>query len=73
MEEINLSAHLLIPIPGNPDGPGGLMICCEGYLIYKGVNGGKELKVPFPRRIGAPTDRNLVVNCFAAHKQKVVF
>lgn len=73
MEEVNNSAHMLIPIPGNPDGPGGLMVCCEGFLVYKGVNGGKEIIVPFPRRIGAPTDRNLVVNCFAAHKQKVFY
>lgn len=71
MEEIHITAHLLLPIPGNPDGPGGLVICCEGFLIYKGANGGKELKVPFPRRIGGPTDRNLIVNSFAAHKQKV--
>lgn len=71
MEEIHLSAHMLIPIHGSQDGPGGLVICCEGFLVYKSMVGGKELRVPFPRRVGAPTDRNMIINCFAAHKQKV--
>jgi splicing factor 3B subunit 3 len=73
MEELPLSAHLLIAIPGVPDGPGGLVVCCENFLVYKSLKaGGKELRIPFPRRIGSPTDRNLILNCFSTHKQKVI-
>ncbi len=34
-EAIPPSAHMLISVPGAPDGPGGLVICCENFLIYK--------------------------------------
>ena len=33
-ERVDASAHLLLSIPGPPDGPGGVLIACESYLIY---------------------------------------
>lgn len=27
-EEIPSDAHMLIPVPGDPDGPGGILVCC---------------------------------------------
>lgn len=74
MEELPVTAHMLISIPGSTDGPGGLIICCENFLVYKSLTtGNKELRVPFPKRVGAPTDRSLILNCYATHKQKDLF
>lgn len=42
------SAHLLIPIYGLPDGPGGLVICCENFLIYKSLTTGDSKVVSYP-------------------------
>ncbi len=34
---VDPTAHMLIPVPASPDGPGGLLIILEDYLIYKGT------------------------------------
>lgn len=32
---VDPTAHMLIPVPAAPDGPGGLLIVLEDYLLYK--------------------------------------
>jgi hypothetical protein len=46
---------LLIPVPNLPDGPGGLMVMCENYLLYR--NNKIQKAVAIPRRRGRFTDR----------------
>jgi splicing factor 3B subunit 3 len=53
--EVPETAHLLIPVPNLPDGPGGLMVVCENYLLYR--NNKIQKAVAIPRRLGRPTDR----------------
>jgi hypothetical protein len=38
-----------------PDGPGGLLIACENYLLYR--NDKTQKGIAIPRRKGRPTDR----------------
>ena len=64
------TANLLITVPGGGDGPGGVLICCENYIIYKN-QGTPECKAPIPRRAGSDTSRTLLIVSFATHKQKV--
>lgn len=45
---VDPTAHLLIPVPGAPEGPGGLLILLEDYLVYR--SGNEELMVRFPLR-----------------------
>ena len=67
---------MLIPVPGAPDGPGGLFICCENYIIYKGIItslkylglNGSHCEAPYPYRKGSPTDRGIFINCYGSHK-----
>ena len=33
------SAHMLLSVPSGNEGPGGVMILCEGFLIYRSVKG----------------------------------
>lgn len=32
---VDPTAHMLIPVPGYPEGPGGLLVVLEDYLFYK--------------------------------------
>ena len=34
-EAVPESAHLLVPVPGFPDGPSGVLVCCNGKIVYK--------------------------------------
>lgn len=36
-EPLPKSAHLLIPVPGLPDGPSGVLVCCENKVVYKTI------------------------------------
>lgn len=69
--EVPESAHLLIPVPGLPDGPGGLLVVCENYMIYR--NNKLQKAVAIPRRHGRPTDRETMIIAYAMHRQKDMF
>lgn len=82
-------ANLLLAVPGGGDGPGGVLVCCENFLIYRScaaaIEGGssdaaaaasasaEELRVPLPRRKGLPPHRGTLVVAAASHKQKSMF
>lgn len=34
-EPVDNGANLLIPVPGGADGPGGVLVCAENFIIYK--------------------------------------
>ncbi len=33
-DPVDNGANLLIPVPGGADGPGGVLICAENFIIY---------------------------------------
>lgn len=70
-ENINNSAHLLIPVPGSQDGPGGVIICCENFITYK--NSSQDISSPIPRRNEFPSDKGIMIVSYAMHKQKDLF
>lgn len=37
-EPIDNGANMLVPVPGAGDGPGGVIVCAENFLIYKNVD-----------------------------------
>ena len=56
-------------VPGKPDGPGGMLILCENFLIFK--NAKCEKRVPYPVRVGSPSDRSSLMVSYACFKLKV--
>ena len=66
-------ANMLIPVPGGADGPSGLLVCVENYLIYKNLGDQPDLQVPIPRRRNDLDDpeRSIIFVCSASHKTKV--
>lgn len=45
---VDPTAHMLIPVPAGNDGPGGVIVVLEDYLLYK--NNKEEHLVRFPMR-----------------------
>jgi splicing factor 3B subunit 3 len=45
---VDKTAHMLIAVPGD-DGPGGILVVCEDFIIYKKV-GHEERKCFIPIR-----------------------
>lgn len=50
-EPLEHMANILIPVPGGSDGPSGVLICAENYIIYKNVGEQGDIKIPIPRRM----------------------
>ena len=71
-EPVDDSAHQLIMVPFAPDGPGGVVVLCEDFLVYRGAKG-VEQRVPYPKRLGAPGDRGVLINAVAFHRHKGKF
>ena len=46
---VDNSAHMLIQVPGEPDGPGGIIVVCENFLVYKRIDH-EDRECPIPRR-----------------------
>ena len=34
-DPVDNGANLLIPVPGGGDGPGGVLVCADNFIIYK--------------------------------------
>jgi hypothetical protein len=40
-DPVDNGANLLIPVPGSGDGPGGVLVCAENFLLYRHQVGGR--------------------------------
>ena len=49
-EPLDYFANMLIAVPGGNEGPSGVLICCENYIIYKNFGDQMDIKCPIPRR-----------------------
>jgi splicing factor 3B subunit 3 len=34
-DPVDNGANLLIPVPGSGDGPGGVLVCAENFVLYR--------------------------------------
>jgi len=71
-EPIDNGANMLISVPGEADGPGGVLVCAENFVIWKN-EGQPELRAVIPRRGDLPPDRGVLLIAAATHKQKSMF
>ena len=72
-EPLEDQANLLIGVPGGNDGPSGVLVCCENYIIYKNFGDQTDIRCPIPRRRHDLEDpeRSMLIVCSATHKMKV--
>ncbi|CEF98342.1 Cleavage/polyadenylation specificity factor, A subunit, C-terminal [Ostreococcus tauri] len=71
-EPIDNGANHLIPVPGGSDGPGGVLVCCENFIIYRHQDH-EEVRAVIPRRTSLPGDRGVLIVSSAGHKSKKSF
>ncbi|RCN28423.1 hypothetical protein ANCCAN_25833, partial [Ancylostoma caninum] len=74
-EPLDDKATMIIAVPGGNEGPSGVILCCENYLIYKNLGEQPDIRCPIPRRrndLDDP-DRSLMIICAATHKTKLMY
>ncbi|KII69875.1 Splicing factor 3B subunit 3 [Thelohanellus kitauei] len=67
--------NLLLQVPGGKDGPGGLLVCCENYIVYHNIGSGQDIKCLIPRRrddLDMP-DRTILIVCATTYKSKNLY
>ena len=50
-EPLDYLCNILISVPGGMEGPSGVLICAENYVVYKNVGEQGDIKMPIPRRM----------------------
>ncbi|GFE54728.1 splicing factor 3b subunit [Babesia ovis] len=68
---VDISAHHLVPIPGG-DGPGGVLVCCEDFLVYRNMDH-PEVTCAYPRRLEMAQNKPLMIVSSAIHKMRDFF
>ena len=66
---------MLIAVPGGTDGPGGVIVCAENYLLYKNFGDQPDIRFPIPRRRNDLDDpeRGMIIVASATHKTRSMF
>ncbi len=49
-EPLEHHANMLIAVPGGSEGPSGVLICSENFIVYKNFGDQMDIKCPIPRR-----------------------
>lgn len=71
-EQVDNGANMLVTVPGGGDGPSGVLVCAENFVIYKN-QGHAEVRAVIPRRSDLPAERGVLIVSAAMHKQKSMF
>uniref|UniRef100_A0A7I4DMV7 Cleavage/polyadenylation specificity factor A subunit N-terminal domain-containing protein n=1 Tax=Physcomitrium patens TaxID=3218 RepID=A0A7I4DMV7_PHYPA len=71
-EPIDNGANMLVTVPGGGDGPSGVLVCAENFVIYKNQNH-PDIRAVIPRRQDLPPNRGVLIVSAATHKQKALF
>uniref|UniRef100_A0A7S0MU40 DNA damage-binding protein 1 n=1 Tax=Pyramimonas obovata TaxID=1411642 RepID=A0A7S0MU40_9CHLO len=71
-EPVDNGANLLLTVPGGADGPSGVLVCAENFVIYKKENH-PDVRAVIPRRADLPGDRGVLIVSYATHKLKNTF
>ncbi|CAK5067360.1 unnamed protein product [Meloidogyne enterolobii] len=74
-EPLTEQGNLLIGVPGGSDGPSGVIVCCENYLVYKNLGDQPDVRCPIPRRRNDldESERPIMIVCAATHKTKSMY
>eukprot|EP01083_Nonionella_stella_P097943 275342_1 len=72
MEVVDPGANLLVSVPGGNEGPGGVLVLAENWVIYMNEDH-EEVRAPIPRRTATPDEKGILIVSVAAHKQKDMF
>jgi len=71
-ERCDDGANMLIPVPGGSDGPSGVLVCGENWVVYR-APGHPEVRTVIPRRSSVPEERSVLLVNHTTIKQKGMF
>ncbi|ERN13109.1 hypothetical protein AMTRI_Chr11g93760 [Amborella trichopoda] len=71
-EPIDNGANMLVTVPGGGDGPSGVLVCAENFVIYKN-QGHPDVRAVIPRRADLPAERGVLIVSAATHRIKSIF
>ena len=71
-DAVDPTANKLIAVPGGNEGPGGVIVCSENFIVYKSP-AQPERRCALPRRKDLPNDHGLLLTAAAVHKQRDLF
>ncbi|MCO5600362.1 hypothetical protein L7F22_054473 [Adiantum nelumboides] len=71
-EQVDNGASLLVPVPGGGDGPSGVLVCAENFVIYKNQQH-PEVRAVIPRRGDLPAERGVLIVAAGTLRQKSMF
>ncbi|KAL5711133.1 hypothetical protein ACHQM5_021624 [Ranunculus cassubicifolius] len=71
-EAIDNGANMLVTVPGGGDGPSGILVCAENFVIYKN-QGHQDVRAVIPRRADLPAERGVLIVSAATHRHKSNF
>uniref|UniRef100_A0A803M5Z5 Splicing factor 3B subunit 3 n=1 Tax=Chenopodium quinoa TaxID=63459 RepID=A0A803M5Z5_CHEQI len=71
-EPIDNGANMLVAVPGGGDGPGGVLVCAENFVIYKN-QGYPDVRCLTPRRVDLPAERGVLIVSSVKHKSMPFF
>jgi len=71
-DAVDPTANLLVAVPGGADGPGGVLVCAENFIVYKN-HGHADKRCPLPRRKDLPPEQGLLLVASAVHRQRDLF
>jgi len=69
-EPVDITANMLVAVPGGSDGPGGVLVLGENFVVWKN-QGHQEVRAALPRRKILGEERSVLIVSATAHKQKV--
>ena len=70
--QVDPTSNMLIAVPGGNDGPGGVLVCSENFIVYKN-HGHADKRCALPRRRDLPTEHGLLLVSSAVHRQRDLF
>lgn len=68
---VDPTAHMLLAVPGSSEGPGGVIVILEDFLLYCGSK--EEYMIRFPLRKDRPVNRKTQFTCSTVYKHKGFF
>eukprot|EP00898_Chlorokybus_atmophyticus_P002633 jgi/Chlat1/3370/Chrsp23S08824 len=71
-EPVDNGANAIVPVPGGGDGPSGVLVLAENFVIYK-HQGHPDVRAVIPRRTDLPADRGVLLVASAGFRQKAKF
>ncbi|KAH7296253.1 hypothetical protein KP509_26G015800 [Ceratopteris richardii] len=71
-DQVDNGANLLVPVPGGGDGPSGVLVCAENFVIYKNQQH-PEVRAVIPRRGDLPAERGVLIVSAGTLRQKSMF